>query len=86
MAIITTTVDVNLEDFDKDEIVDYFMNNDLYESLDHEQITSICEYHDIELKYPEGEETLRDQQYDEVFDQLKEKFSVAELEALVNSK
>lgn len=32
------------------------------------------------------EGTIRDQQYDEIFDQLKARFTVSELEAFLNSK
>lgn len=84
MATVRVTVDVDLDEIDNDEIIEHFMDFELYEELDDDQVKKILNFWGESSEL--GAETLRDQQYEEVFDQLKEKFSVAELEALVNSK
>lgn len=75
----------DLSDFSDYEVAAHFMREELFVHLDHEQVIQICEYHDLETKET-TEDTIRDEQYEEVFQQLKEKFSVAELEAICNSK
>jgi hypothetical protein len=61
---INVDQDVDLDDFPRQDIIDYF-------GIESDQGSD------------ETERTIRDEQYDEVLDQLKEKFSVAELEALL---
>lgn len=90
VAELISTVELNagqrkkiLEQFDDHEICARLMSGESYVELEVEQIVEICAHHDLNIIDPE---TIRDQQYEEVFGELKEKFSVAELEAICNSK
>jgi len=76
--------DIDIVDFSDGDVFQAWWDRDLYDDLEPEQLQAICDYWDIPY-HGEGS-TLRDEQYTQVLQLLKEKFSVAELELLANSK
>lgn len=76
-----------ISDLSDSEICEQLMDNSAYVELDRNDVLKICDHFNIELASGEhADETIRDQQYSEVLGQLRDKFSIQELESFLNSK
>lgn len=85
------SIDIDLNDFDWDDIVDHFL--EIHDGHYEEQIKKRLSQAGYSLVKGQHESepprpiiTMRDQQYEEVFTQLKEKFNVWDLQAILDGK
>lgn len=83
----TIDVEVELDEFSDDEICWYVKHHkellsSLLPLLDDNELAKECSNRGIGCSWPE-KTSLRDEFYDEVFQKLKEKYTVEELEKLI---
>lgn len=90
MAKVSINIDTFV-DFDTKELTIDHLSEEIEDRLTtkyREEVIASLESIGFEFIEPDSSDgsTIRDEQYDEVLDQLREKFTVPELEALLNSK
>lgn len=78
-------VDVELDEFDDDEIIKECISRGLSKRVGDKFRAKFKEFY-LDGQDGEGPKTIRDEQYDEVMATLKEKFTVLELEQIANKK